>query len=70
MSGIALIILGVDPMRRYKYTDQELIKNLKDTARRLGRTPKRREIKNPGSWVYIKRFGSWNKAFKAAGQFL
>ncbi len=54
-------------MGRYKYTDQELIKKLKETARKLGRTPKRREVRNPGSWVYSKRFGSWNKALKTAG---
>ncbi|MDI3535505.1 MAG: hypothetical protein PWQ82_1870 [Thermosediminibacterales bacterium] len=62
-----LIILVVDSMGRYKYTDQELIENLKDTARKLGRTPKKREIRSPGSWVYIERFGSWNKALKTAG---
>lgn len=51
-------------MALFKYTDRELIKILKDKAKELGRTPKRREVYQ--NQVIKDRFGSWNEALLKA----
>lgn len=48
-----------------KYSDNELICILQETARKLDRSPKTNDVKQ--SHTIIKRFGSWNKALKKAG---
>ena len=56
---------------RYTYTDHELIEALRVLAKRLGHTPKRRDLgKTPGlpsEWVYYERWGSFVTALRAAG---
>lgn len=56
-----------NPARPGKYTQQELIQNLKALAEKLGRTPKSKELTYPSIGTYNKRFGSWNNALRAAG---
>lgn len=51
-------------MALFKYTDRDLIKILKDKAKELGRTPKRREVYQ--NQVIRDRFGSWNEALLKA----
>ncbi len=52
-------------------TNEELIDLLKAKAESLGRTPTIRDINSdksmPSTMPYIKIFGSWNQALKAAG---
>lgn len=48
-----------------KYTDEELLKIVSDKALELGRIPKSKEVVQ--NWAVSNRFGSWNKALKAAG---
>lgn len=48
-----------------KYTDRDFLKILRDKAGELGRTPKRREVRQ--NFAISARFGSWNNALKAAG---
>jgi hypothetical protein len=36
-------------------------------AKRLGRPPHAREIRRPSAPLYLKRWGTWNKALRAAG---
>ncbi|MBY0596512.1 homing endonuclease associated repeat-containing protein [Bacillus bingmayongensis] len=48
-----------------KYSDNELICILQQTAQKLDRGPKINEVSQ--SHTIIKRFGSWNKALKKAG---
>jgi hypothetical protein len=53
-----------------KYSDEYLIKHLKDLAKKLGRTPFGKDIDKAGKikyWIYYKRYGSLLKAQKAAG---
>ncbi|MCY9308676.1 hypothetical protein MOF23_06765 [Bacillus inaquosorum] len=56
---------GLTPNTKKKYTEDELISELQKKAKELGRTPKMREIGI--AQTYINRFGSFNKALKAAG---
>ena len=53
------------------YSDEELIDLLKAKAESLGRTPTKKDIGSdesmPSANTYENRFGSWNKALKAAG---
>ncbi|MDO5432918.1 homing endonuclease associated repeat-containing protein [Eubacterium sp.] len=56
-----------NPASSEKYTQQELIQNLKELAEKLGRTPKSTEMTYPSIGTYNKRFGSWNNALRAAG---
>lgn len=56
-----------NPASPEKYTQQELIQNLKALAEKLGRTPKSKELTYPSIGTYNKRFGSWNNALRAAG---
>jgi len=49
-----------------KYTPQEIQKLIKQFAKKLGRSPARRELGNT-SHAAIRYFGSWNKAVEAVG---
>lgn len=46
-------------------TNEELIKEAKELANKLGRTPKRREFEH--YWKAHYRYGNWNNFLKAAG---
>jgi Homing endonuclease associated repeat len=57
---------------RRRYTDEEILAELRASAERLGRSPTMREFEaDPGSRVHpqtvIEHFGSWNAAKRAAG---
>ena len=49
-----------------KYTDEELIDNIKEKFTELSRNPVMREMDNPEGHVYTSRFGSWNNALIAS----
>jgi len=49
------------------YTNEELLNILKERAIELERTPRSREMKNPGGHIYIQKFGSWKNAIDMAG---
>src|SRR3954469_3236908 len=57
---------------RKRYTDEQILGELKQSAERLGRSPTMREFAaDPETSVHpqtvIEHFGSWNKAKRAAG---
>src|SRR5215217_5876880 len=57
---------------RKRYSDEEIVEQLLDCARRLGRSPSMREFAaDPATSVHpqtvIEHFGSWNAAKRAAG---
>src|SRR2546421_3652217 len=57
---------------RKRYTDEQILAELKDCARRLGRSPTMREFAaDPGTTVHpqtvIEHFGTWNRAKREAG---
>jgi Homing endonuclease associated repeat len=57
---------------RRRYSDEEIVEQLLDCARRLGRSPSMREFSaDPETSVHpqtvIEHFGSWNAAKRAAG---
>jgi hypothetical protein len=57
---------------RKRYSDEEIVQQLLDCARRLGRSPSMREFSaDPETSVHpqtvIEHFGSWNAAKRAAG---
>src|SRR3954454_24356862 len=57
---------------RKRYTDEQILGELKESAERLGRSPTMREFSaDPESTVHpqtvIEHFGSWNAAKRAAG---
>ncbi len=57
---------------RRRYTDEEILEQLRDCAERLGRSPTMREFEgDPQTSVHpqtvIEHFGTWNKAKRAAG---
>src|SRR5256885_10878597 len=57
---------------RKRYTDEQILAELKDCAERLGRSPTMREFSNdPTTTVHpqtvIEHFGSWNRAKRQAG---
>jgi hypothetical protein len=57
---------------RKRYTDEEIVQQLVDSAERLGRSPSMREFAaDPETTVHpqtvIEHFGSWNAAKRAAG---
>jgi len=57
---------------RKRYSDAEILGQLKACAERLGRSPTMREFADdPGTTIHpqtvIERFGSWNRAKRAAG---
>ena len=66
-----LKLAGISSSSRYPNTDDELLEMLKAKAEQLGRTPTARDIYDnddmPYPATYHRRFGSWNKALKAAG---
>jgi hypothetical protein len=57
---------------RKRYADEEMLEQLRASARRLGRSPTMREFAaDPESTIHpqtvIARFGSWNRAKRVAG---
>jgi hypothetical protein len=59
---------------RRRYTDEEILEELRAGARRLGRSPTMREFaQDPQAKVHpqtvIEHFGTWNAAKRAAGLF-
>jgi HNH endonuclease len=59
---------------RRRYTDDEILDELREAARRLGRSPTMREFaRDPDAQVHpqtvIEHFGTWNAAKRAAGLF-
>jgi hypothetical protein len=57
---------------RRRYTDEQLLAELKSSARRLRRSPTMREFEaDPAASVHpqtmVERFGSWNEAKRRAG---
>jgi hypothetical protein len=57
---------------RRRYTDEEILAELRSSAARLGRSPTMREFAaDPGAGVHpqtvIEHFGTWNAAKRAAG---
>src|SRR2546430_1043664 len=57
---------------RKRYTDEQILAELRSCAERLGRSPTMREFAaDPGTAVHpqtvIEHFGSWNRAKRAAG---
>jgi Homing endonuclease associated repeat len=57
---------------RKRYSDEEILGQLKSCAERLGRSPTMREFsEEAGTTIHpqtvIERFGSWNRAKRAAG---
>jgi hypothetical protein len=57
---------------RKRYSDEEIVEQLQESARRLGRSPSMREFSaDPETSVHpqtvIEHFGSWNAAKRAAG---
>lgn len=57
---------------RKRYSDEELLEELRASAQRLGRSPTMREFaSDPGARVHpqtvIEHFGSWNRAKRLAG---
>src|SRR5438874_5861262 len=57
---------------RKRYTDEQILAELKQSAERLGRSPTMREFAaDPKTTVHpqtvIEHFGSWNEAKRAAG---
>ncbi len=73
-------LTGVDPAAlaafrtgiRRRYTDDQILDQLRASADRLGRSPTMREFaSDPGAGVHpqtvIEHFGSWNAAKRAAG---
>ena len=73
-------IAGIDPQAlaefqagiRRRYTDAQILEELRASAERLGRSPTMKEFAaDPGSQVHpqtvIEHFGTWNAAKRAAG---
>ena len=57
---------------RKRYSDAEILRQLKSCAERLGRSPTMREFSEDAETTIhpqtvIERFGSWNRAKRAAG---
>jgi hypothetical protein len=57
---------------RKRYSDEDILRQLKDCAVRLGRSPTMREFSEDETTTIhpqtvIERFGSWNRAKRAAG---
>jgi hypothetical protein len=73
-------VVGIDPKAlaefqagiRRRYTDAQILEELRASAQRLGRSPTMKEFAaDPGSCVHpqtvIEHFGTWNAAKRAAG---
>jgi hypothetical protein len=59
---------------RRRYTDEEILEELRQAAERLGRSPTMREFADDGQarvhpQTVIEHFGTWNAAKRAAGLF-
>jgi hypothetical protein len=58
-------------MTQQRYSQQQLIEKLQEMAARLGRSPTQVEATKdpdiPCHTTYVKRFGSWTAALRAAG---
>jgi Homing endonuclease associated repeat len=59
---------------RRRYTDEEILEELRQAAERLGRSPTMREFADDGAarvhpQTVIEHFGTWNAAKRAAGLF-
>lgn len=71
--GDALEVAGLDAdtsKRGQRYTDDELLAELRRLASELGRQPTTTEMEERGKYAYAtytSRFGSWEKALDAAG---
>src|SRR5262249_5172535 len=57
---------------RKRYSDEDILRQLKECASRLGRSPTMREFSEDEATTIhpqtvIERFGSWNRAKRAAG---
>ncbi len=57
---------------RKRYSDEDILRQLKDCAGRIGRSPTMREFSEDEATTIhpqtvIERFGSWNRAKRAAG---
>ncbi|MGG3892011.1 homing endonuclease associated repeat-containing protein [Metabacillus fastidiosus] len=54
---------------KVKFTDEEMINELKEFAKVNGRSPKMKDFKNkkPSADMISKRFGAWSNALKIAG---
>jgi hypothetical protein len=68
----ALEAAGIEPEPRQSgYSREELLESLRDLAERLGCAPRTgdvdKDLHTPSSSTYMRRFGSWLKALKAAG---
>ncbi|MBR3252842.1 DEAD/DEAH box helicase family protein [Candidatus Saccharibacteria bacterium] len=65
------ILKKLDDLKWSSYTKEELIEALQKKARELGRTPTEKEVdmdpRMPTIGPYIRVFGNWNDALKAAG---
>jgi Homing endonuclease associated repeat len=58
--------------RSQRYTDEQLLEELRECAARLGRSPTMREFSldseaGPHPQTFVTRFGSWNRAKRRAG---
>jgi hypothetical protein len=73
-------VAGIDPQAladfqagiRRRYTDEQILEALRDSAARLGRSPTMKEFgADPGAGMHpqtvIEHFGTWNAAKRAAG---
>ena len=62
---------GLTPRRRARYTSDDLVEYLKKAAKKLGRSPKMKDIREmegfPHPAVISRAFGSWRQAVLAAG---
>ncbi|MBS4161479.1 hypothetical protein GWP49_30870, partial [Klebsiella pneumoniae] len=63
--GLEAAGLTPNKKRRKKYTEAELIEILQQRAEELGRSPKKREIKQ--FQTIVNHFGTFNKGLEAAG---
>lgn len=69
----ALEVAGLteNDTRKWYVTDEQLLKPLRELAKKLGYTPSLRESRDckdtPSEPTYSRRFGSWSKAVEAAG---
>ncbi len=70
----ALQEAGLPITRQHYYTDEELLQQLRNVSEELGAVPTAQQMHNlhkigkcAGLTVFLKRFGSLNKALKAAG---
>jgi polyhydroxyalkanoate synthesis regulator phasin len=50
-----------------EYSKEELIKIIKNKAKKLGRSPVGKDMILPRAIIFIDMFGSWNNCLKAAG---